>query len=403
MSYLNIAEVEAATVNLASAYPSIAQLITLPFTTVEGRTSHALCLGGGASGTRDAVVIIGGVHAREWGSCEILLNFATDLLEAYSGNLGLTYGGKTFPAAEIQGLLNTLHVVVFPLVNPDGRNYSQTSEAMWRKNRNPAYSGGSSSCVGVDINRNYDFLFDFATAFAAGSGVSVSADPCDYQVYHGPSAFSEQETKNVRWLLDSFSRTRWFIDVHSFSEDILYNWGDDENQTVNPAMNFTNPAFNGQRGVAGDGYKEFIPTDDLAIVETLAGRFVADLQAVRGVIYTAMPSYGLYPTSGASDDYAYARHFADPSKTKIYGFTVEWGTEFQPLWAEMENIIKDVTAGLIGFCSVASSGGGLRAVALSAEAAGRMEIVVGRTMVRVGADVDAAALRRVLEVVRGLT
>ena len=37
-----------------------------------------------------------------------------------------------------------------------------------------------------------------------------------------------------------------------------------------------------------------------------------------------------------------------------------------------------------------------------AEAGGRMEIALGPAVVRVGADVDAAALRRVLEVVRGL-
>ena len=35
--------------------------------------------------------------------------------------------------------------------------------------------------------------------------------------------------------------------------------------------------------------------------------------------------------------------------------------------------------------------------------AGRIEIALGPAVVRVGADVDAAALRRVLEVVRGLT
>ena len=37
-----------------------------------------------------------------------------------------------------------------------------------------------------------------------------------------------------------------------------------------------------------------------------------------------------------------------------------------------------------------------------AETAGRMEIALGPAVVRVGADVDATALRRVLEVVRGL-
>ena len=38
-----------------------------------------------------------------------------------------------------------------------------------------------------------------------------------------------------------------------------------------------------------------------------------------------------------------------------------------------------------------------------AEMAGRIEIALGSAVVRVGADVDAAALRRVLEVVRGLS
>jgi transposase len=40
--------------------------------------------------------------------------------------------------------------------------------------------------------------------------------------------------------------------------------------------------------------------------------------------------------------------------------------------------------------------------AAPAEAVGRMEIVLGPAVVRVGADVDGPALRRVLEVVRGL-
>jgi transposase len=40
--------------------------------------------------------------------------------------------------------------------------------------------------------------------------------------------------------------------------------------------------------------------------------------------------------------------------------------------------------------------------ATPAEMMGRMEIALGPVVVRVGADVDAAALRRVLEVVRGL-
>lgn len=386
MAYLNIDEVESATANLAAAYPAICQLITLPHTTFEGRICHALRLGGGAAGSRDCVMIICGVHAREWGSCEIGVDFAADLLEAYSGNLGLTYGGKSFSAAQIQSLLNTLHVIVFPLVNPDGRHHSQTSDAMWRRNRNPANSGGNPSCVGVDINRNFDFLFDFNATFSPASGVSIytSDNPCNAsQVYHGPAAFSEPEAQNVKWLLDTNPRTRWFVDVHSYSEDILFSWGDDENQSANPPMNFRNPAFNALRGVDGDAaYKEFIPSTDLAVAQQLAINFRDALQAVRGKSYTAKQGFDLYPTAGASDDYAYSRHFADPSKGKVYGYTIEWGTEFQPPWAEMELIIQDVSAGLIAFCLAAPCGGGTVAVALNTPALTFNDVPAGVETVR---------------------
>src|SRR5574341_744033 len=114
MSYLNIAEVETAVVNLASAHPALCQLITLPNTTVEGRTSHALRLGGGAPGSRDCVMIIGGQHAKEWGSCEIILNLAVDLITAFEANKGLGYGPKTFSASEIQQIMGGLHIILFP-------------------------------------------------------------------------------------------------------------------------------------------------------------------------------------------------------------------------------------------------------------------------------------------------
>ena len=57
------------------------------------------------------------------------------------------------------------------------------------------------------------------------------------------------------------------------------------------------------------------------------------------------------------------------------------------------------TLGGPGFVPVLLAEGG----ALPAEATGRMEIALGPAVVRVGADVDGPALRRVLEVVRSLT
>jgi transposase len=56
------------------------------------------------------------------------------------------------------------------------------------------------------------------------------------------------------------------------------------------------------------------------------------------------------------------------------------------------------TSGAPGFVPVLLAEDGAVPVA----PVGRMEIALGSAVVRVGADVDAAALRRVLEVVRGL-
>lgn len=351
MTYYNVIEVESALKGLASKYASLTELIALPEKTYEGRSSHAIRIGSGSADSKDAVLLIGGVHAREWGSCEIGINFAADILEAYSKGTGLVYGGKSFSSAQIKAIVDELHLIVFPLVNPDGRHYSQTSEPGWRKNRNPVGSG----CIGVDINRNFDILWDFPNLFAPTSDVfrTTSIDPCNF-TYHGTEAFSEVESRNVRWLLDSYTRIRWFIDIHSYSQVVLFPWSDDQNQTADPAMNFMNPAFNADRGIKDDtGYKEYIEPGDLTVMSGLAMQVHGAIKAVRGKNYDPKQSFYLYPTSGTSDDYAYSRHLVDPTKNKVYGFTIEWGTQFQPPWEEMENIIRDVSAGLVQFCIVA--------------------------------------------------
>lgn len=340
MPYMNVTEVESALVGLAAAYPSICELITLPHTTVEGRTSHAVRLGTAAANTVDAYYLTGGVHAREWGSCEILVNLATDLCEAYHGNTGLGYGGKYFSAAEVKAVMERVNVIIFPCVNPDGRNYSQGTVPLWRKNRNGA---------GIDINRNQDLLWDFQTAFApsAINAYVASTDPAQ-DTYHGNAPHSEAETQNINYIHDTYTRIRWYVDVHSFSEDILYVWGDDEVQVSDPTKSYRNSAFNHQRGLIGDDYEEFIPDGDLASLLALSQAFTRSLGEVRGKYYVAKPGFSLYPTSGTNDDYAYSRHLSNASLSKALSFTVEWGTEFQPLWTEMQEIIKDVSAGLIG-------------------------------------------------------
>ncbi len=349
MPYMNVTEVESALIALSAAHPSTCELITLPNRTIEGRTTHAVRLGTHAANTVDAYYITGGVHAREWGSCEILVNLATDLCDAYAGGTGLGYGGKYYSAAEVKALMEQMNVIIFPCVNPDGRFYSQNTAGLWRKNRDTADSGGNPARVGVDINRNQDFLWNFGTAFAPGAVnlYLASSDPSQ-DTYHGHAPASEPETRNINYIHDTYTRIRWYIDVHSYSEDILYVWGDDENQLTDSSQNFQNPAFNGQRGLIGGSYGEYIQDGDLSALIGLANAFTQTLQEVRGKIYVAKPGFSLYPTSGTNDDYAYSRHLADPSKSDALSFTVEWGTEFQPVFAEMQEIIKDVTSGLIG-------------------------------------------------------
>jgi murein tripeptide amidase MpaA len=347
--YLNVQEVESAIINLATAYPYLCELITLPLQTHEGRTSHALRIGKKTKTECDCILLTGGVHAREWGSCEICLSFAADLLEGYVTNAGLQYGGKVFSNNQIRFIIENLNVIIFPDVNPDGRNHSQTIAPMWRKNRNPT--------APVDINRNYDFLWDFPNLFSPSANVVVSTNPSS-DVYHGPSPFSEPETRNVLWLFDEFPRIRWYMDIHSYSQLLLYNWGDDENQSTDPTMNFRNSSFNSVRGIPGDtAYKEFIPADDLTSEVSLANHMDNSIIAVRGINYIVEQAFDLYPTSGTSIDYAYSRNYTHPSKGKIFGFTIEWGTQFQPPWSEMENIILDISSALVTFCLETESEG----------------------------------------------
>jgi hypothetical protein len=64
---------------------------------------------------------------------------------------------------------------------------------------------------------------------------------------------------------------------------------------------------------------------DLLRFQTVAQRIVDAIKVVRGRVYTSQPGIGLYPTTGTHGDYAYARHIADPSLRKTYGYTFETG------------------------------------------------------------------------------
>ena len=369
MPYLNVEEVETATTLAAGpANSTFAELIDLPHETWEGRSSHAIRIHQGPTARR-GVYLLGGIHAREWGSSDILVNLIEVLTNAYRDGTGITQGGKTFTAADIRRIVDGVELVVFPQANPDGRHHSMTLDPMWRKNRRRSAPGAAPCAVGggngpgVDLNRNYDFVWDFPVKFSQQAPIQTSTDPCS-EIYRGPTAHSEPETQNVVWLLERSSSVNFFIDIHSFGEDILYNWGDDDDQTVDPTMNFRNPVYDGRRGIpdstpGGDPekYREYLPAQDLSTLQRLGATMRDAIAAAHGRQYSVKGAIGLYPTSGTSDDYALSRSMVDNSKGKVLGYTIEWGRQratvpksFHPDYADMVPIIEEVTAGLLAFC-----------------------------------------------------
>lgn len=308
------------------------------------------------------VYFTAGVHARERGGPDSLIYFIADLLYAQKHSTGLTYGSKSYSNADVIKALNT-GIVFFPLVNPDGVRYDQATDSLWRKNRNPANATpGIDASIGVDINRNYDFLWDFRRHFhpVTASGTNLASDNPAIETYHGPVAFSEAETRNVAWVFDIFPRISWYMDIHSAFGVILFNWGSDENQVQDPSVNFLNPAWDGQRGVPPNTpYREWINEGDLGKISHAGNRVARAMVTVGGRTYGSQQAVGLYATSGASDDYAYGRYRADATRNKVHGFTMEFSYpgNFYPTLAEYHLNLKDTGAGLLEFCLAAADAG----------------------------------------------
>jgi len=226
MPYLNVVEVESALQLVAATHPGFTELVTLPHRTWENRVCRAVRVAADLATARPTVVLFAGVHAREWGGPDILVSFLERLTAAVSDGAEIALPGYTVPAADVERIGNGLDVVVFPQANPDGRAYSMRTDGneMWRTNRRPSPVGG------VDVNRNYDWLWDFRRYFdprALTRGEVSVSDTRGNDTYHGPEAFSEPESRNVAWLVGRYPTTRFLTDVHSFSELILYPWGDE--------------------------------------------------------------------------------------------------------------------------------------------------------------------------------
>jgi carboxypeptidase T len=339
--YMEVAFMDNWIQSLSLLFPTLCSILKAPNQTWEGRTVSAVHLAAGDQRGLRSILFTGGVHAAELGGPDSCIYFIARLINAYVTRSSLVLGNKTYSADRIQAILNNLDIFVLPCANPDGRVYVQSSQNWWRKNRNPNVG---MNAVGVDINRNYDFLWS--------SGVGSSVIPTD-DTYKGSKAFSEPETRNMQWLLD-ISSADYFMDIHGPSGLLLYNWGDATDQSQDPSMNFLNPVWDGRRIPP---YQEYINFEDSSSARQLADRIISAVNLVGNGGYNAQQSFmGLYPTTATSDDYAFSRHIANPNQQKTYSYTFEYGGgDFFPPYDTMRGIIDEVNAAMLELCDAAAS------------------------------------------------
>ncbi len=206
---------------LAILYPDITTLIDLGPTTchtyyLEGNDNYAayqfevLCLklsdNPATEEDEPNFFYAGGIHARETISVEVTMHVLTYLLENYGIDDVVT------------DWIDSNQIWVVPVINPDGYEVSvQQWHTYHRKNMRDNDQDGNpdfSTVDGVDVNRNFGYVW-------GNNGASNSPGS---HIYHGPSAWSEIETRYMRDMIQS--RKFWGgITYHSTGEWVIYPLG----------------------------------------------------------------------------------------------------------------------------------------------------------------------------------
>ncbi|MDX1420000.1 MAG: M14 family zinc carboxypeptidase [Rubricoccaceae bacterium] len=212
-------------------------------------------------------------HAREPAGLTTVLYTLWYLLENYDSD------------AQIRYLVNNRRLFVVPILNPDGYVYNETTDpnggGFWRKNRR--VNGGGSR--GVDLNRNYGYLWGYDNIGSSGSPFS--------DTYRGPAPFSEPELVALRDFLEGGRSVRAAFNYHTYGDLLLFPWG----------------------------YRvEYTPDHNLFVAASQR------LTAANGYTYGIGPEI-LYPVNGDSDDWMYGEQTTKP---KIFSFTPEVGPSFWP-------------------------------------------------------------------------
>jgi len=307
-SYHNFDETNTWWTQLNAAYPSYTKVGYLATKTAGGRSLQTFEVNIGGK-VKPWIYMQCGIHAREWVTqpvCEYVIN---TLLDGYNNK-----------NADATSILNFFNFAVVTTVNPDGYVYTWQTDRNWRKNRR---TNTGSSCVGVDLNRNYNDHW--------GQGGS-STDPCS-DTFRGPSVASENEVRATQTYMQTLqsSAAVWAgIDVHSYSQLVLrpYGW---------TSANSPNEADQ----------------------KTLGDRWAAAIKSLTGRTYTSQKSIDLYVTSGTASDYFYGTLSSTNGKLNNQiihpaGFTVELRPTtsppgFQLPAAEILPTCQENYAGLVEF------------------------------------------------------
>ncbi len=252
--YATVEETHTRMDNLISANPNLARLVDI------GDSWEKQTPGGLAgydmrvivisnqliAGPKPVLYAMGSIHAREYPPAELVIRFAEHLLNNYGVDADATW------------LVDHHEIHLLPQGNPDGRKISETeSFPNQRKNRNNNHCGSSDS-RGVDMNRNFEFLWD------QGSG--SSGNPCS-QTYRGPSAVSEPETAAINDYIDLIfadqrgpnlndpapdDTTGVYLDIHNVANVVGWPYGFSNSSPLAP--NHTQLQTLGRRMTYFNGY-----------------------------------------------------------------------------------------------------------------------------------------------------
>jgi carboxypeptidase T len=226
---------------LAELAPDRAQLHGLG-ASLDGRTIWALRIG---KGSGERMLINGTQHAREWIATMATTCIADRLVRDYD----------TDPT--IRAFVDSTDLWVVPIVNPDGYQYSWSTNRYWRKNRRERH--------GVDLNRN----FSVAWGGAGSSGSKGS------EIYRGEYAFSEPESIALRDLAKREQIAK-HIDFHAYGQLVMYPW----NWTAKPAK-------------------------DRDLFAAIGDRIASAIFAQHGKRYSLIAGVELYPSGGTQNDWMY--------------------------------------------------------------------------------------------------